>query len=238
MHLRKLAPVEEEALHDYFIQLGKISIPARPLLQISTDPTKPSPQIDEQWAKWWLNWQKNRFKIKWKPIFTDRTNANDEKLIIRYFESYKVVVDEYCTQTLDQWTFDKTEFWMRMSRKDWVISADKLQRIYLQCPDNRESLTSIECIRSIEGDCLLIFILTSIQVLAPWFNNNLNYNISVTETEPRNTNDKISLQFLKYFEKFSDWKQKDTYRLLLMDNHWSYYTKNFFLTSRKTRLSQ
>lgn len=41
---------------------------------------------------------------------------------------------------------------MGIARSDLVISFDKTRRIYSKCSDNRDSMTSIECINGVEDD--------------------------------------------------------------------------------------
>lgn len=111
MHGRKLAPDQEKALHDYFIQLDKAGMPARLhmieqaanlLLEMSANPTKPPPKVGPLWSKRWLQRQQDLFKVKRKPIAAARKNAQDPEMIMDYFETYKAVVDEYGIQPEDQ----------------------------------------------------------------------------------------------------------------------------------------
>ena len=76
---------------------------------------------------------------------------------------------------------------------------DILRRIYSKCPDNRESLTAIECINGIRRDISSMLILIGIQQLMPWVNNNLSDDIAVTTVETGYTNNWISLQWIKHF---------------------------------------
>lgn len=145
-----------------------------------------------------------------------------------YFEAYKAKVDGYSIQTADQWNFNETEFLIRISREDWVIPTDNLQKIYSKCLDNRESLTSIEYINNVREDIPYILIWIGIQVLAFWFNNDLNDNIVVTTAKAKYITDCIFFQHLKSFHKFPARKQKREYQLLLMDSHRSYHIREFF----------
>ena len=82
LHLRKLAPDQEKALHDYFVQLDKTGMPARlhmieqaanSLLRMSSDPAAPPPFVAPQWAK------------RWKPLAAAGKNAHDPELLMEYF---------------------------------------------------------------------------------------------------------------------------------------------------------
>lgn len=83
-----------------------------------------------------------------------------------YFKKYKEVIDKYEIQPADQWNFDETEYWMSISREDWVISADTTRKIYSKCPDNWESLSALECINGVGDDLPPMLILSGIQQLA------------------------------------------------------------------------
>ena len=105
LHLRKLPPDQEKALHDYFIQLDETGIPTRlhmieqaanSLLRMSSDPAAPPP------FKHWLNRQEELFKVKRKPLAAARKNAHDPKLLIEYFMMYKSIVNEFSNLPSDQ----------------------------------------------------------------------------------------------------------------------------------------
>ena len=122
---------------------------------------------------------------------------------MEYFEIYKSVVDEFGILQADQWNFDETGYRMGINREDWVITVDVLRRIYSKCPDNRESLMGMECINCVGEYIPPMLILTGMQQLAPWFNNDMADKIAVKTAEISYTNDWISLQWVKHFEKYS-----------------------------------
>ena len=116
VHRRKLAPDQEKALHDYFVILDKIGLPARlnmieqaanSLLRLSADPTPdtsdtPQPKVGRQWAKRWMDRQNDLFKVKRKPIPAARKNPHDAEMLLKYFKTYKAVVEEFEIQPADQ----------------------------------------------------------------------------------------------------------------------------------------
>lgn len=89
---------------------------------------------------------------------------------------------------------------MRLGREDWVISVDPVRRIYSKCPDNRGSLTAMECFNGTGNDIPPMLILTGVQLLAPWFSNDLDDNIAITIAETGFTNDWISLQWVRHLK--------------------------------------
>ena len=132
------------------------------------------------------------FKVRKKPIAAARKNAQVPDIMMEYFKTYTEVVIEFGILPEDQWNFDETGYRMGMGREDWVVSVDVIQISYSKCPDNRESLTAMGCI-SVGRDIPPMFIITGIQQLVPWFNNDLDYDIAVTTAETGCTNHWISL---------------------------------------------
>lgn len=53
-----------------------------------------------------------------------RNNTQNPKMMMEYFELYKVVVDKFEIQLEDQWNFDRTRYCMGIDRKNWVISIN------------------------------------------------------------------------------------------------------------------
>ena len=62
-------------------------------LQPSLD--TPPPKVGSLWAQRWLKQQDDLFKIKKKPISAAQKNAHDAKVLMKYFETYKAVVEEF-----------------------------------------------------------------------------------------------------------------------------------------------
>lgn len=236
LHERRLKPDQKLTLHQYLTKLNQLGLPTRlhMMKQIATiilrqdcDLDHSSSSLDLHWAKRWLQRQPDLFKVKRKPLSVARKNAHNLKVLRGHFELYNKVISEYDIQPNDQWNFDETEFRMSIARSDWIVSMNVTRRIYSKCPDNRESMTFIECINGVDSDIPPMLVVTKVQLLASFFNNDLANNIIVTTSETRYSNDWISLQWLKHFDKFSSRYQKEPWRLLLMDGHGSHHTHEF-----------
>ena len=147
--------------------------------------------------------------------------------MIKYFKTYKEMIDKFGILLEDQWNFDKTGYCIGIGREDWVLLVDVIQRIYSKCLDNRESFTAIERINGVRRNITLIFILTGIQQPASWFNNNLDHVITVSSTETKYTNDWIFLLLVKHSEKHSAKRQQNKWHVLLIDYHGSHHKYEF-----------
>jgi hypothetical protein len=233
VHGRRLEPDQELALREYLKKLDEMGIPARlhiieqaAMTLLRQDCDAPS-QLGPQWGKRWLDRQPDLFKVKRKPIPIARKNAHDLELLMGHFTLYNKVVSKYGILPDDQWNFDETGFRMGIARSDYVVTMDVTRRIYSKCPDNRESMTAIECINGTGLNIPPMLITTGVQILAPFFNNDLDDDIIITTADTGYTNDWISLQWVKHFDKFSARYQKGAWRLLLMDGFGSHHTYEF-----------
>ena len=99
--------------------------------------------------------------------------------------------------------------------------------IYLKCLNNRELLSIIECINNAGREIPPFLVVIGINILAPWFINNLNPHVIVITSEIGFDNNWISLQWIKYFERYSRREQVDSRRLLLMNSYKSHDTYEF-----------
>jgi len=70
------------------------------------------------------------------------------------------VVIKYGITKDDTWNFDETGYRVGIARSDWIITVDPTGRIHSKDPDNRESLTGIECISGEGKDIPLMLIMT------------------------------------------------------------------------------
>ncbi len=186
----------------------------------------PSPLLNAQWVKRWLDRQPDLFKAKRKSLAAERKNAHDSKVLQTYFDEFNEVVVKYGITKDDTWNFDETGYRMGIARSDWIVT-DPNRRIYSKDPDNRESLTGIECISGGGKDIPPMLIMTGVQLLAPHFNNDLGDDVLITTSDTGYSNDWISLRWLEHFDRFSQKHQKGAWRMLVMDGYGSHHTREF-----------
>ena len=105
-----------------------------------------------------------------------------------------------------------------MACNDWVISTDTTRRIYSKDPENRESLTGVECINGTGKDIPPVLILTGLRLLAPSFKNNLSDDVFITISDSGYSNDWIALEWVKHFDRYSAKHQK--MGLEIVDHGW------------------
>ncbi len=89
----------------------------------------------------------------------------------------------------DTWNFDEIGYRMSIARFDWVVTVDSNRRIYFKDSNNRESLTSIECISEGSKNISSMLIMTEVQLLTSHFNNDLDDDVLITTSDTGYSND-------------------------------------------------
>ena len=185
------------------------------------------PPLGLHWTKRWLKRHPDLHKVKRKPLAADRKNAHDLELFKAHFEKYQEVVNKYGIISDDQWNFDETGYRISMARNDWIITANNSRRSYSADPSNRESLTAVECINGAGQDIPPFLIVTGVNILAPWVKHDLNDDVVISTSDSGCTNDWLSLQWIKHFDKHIEKIRKGAGRLLIMDGFGSHHTREF-----------
>ena len=124
---------------------------------------------------------------------------------------------------------DETGFRMGVGRNQKVIveTGTSRQGLRLADPDNRESITSVECVNCAGASIPPLIVLAGKQILESMINNDLDEDIIITLSETGYVNDVIVYQWLQHFEIYSRKHLKGIYRMLIMDGYGSHLTIEF-----------
>jgi hypothetical protein len=129
-------------------------------------------------------------KVKRKPIAAVRKNAEDPDIIRNYFDRYSRVMQEHEISDEDKWNFDETGFRLGIARSDWVITlADDDRKVQSKDPNNRESLTAIECINGVGDSIPSFLILSGVMIQSTWAENDLNREVVLSTADTDYSND-------------------------------------------------
>ncbi len=234
LHNRALKPDQKLALHTYIKRLNELNLSARLNLIESADnlllrQNSFWASLDLKWVKQWLNHQSNLHKAKRKSLTAARKNAHNEKLLKNHFDAYDEMIKQYDIMKKNTWNFNEIEYRMNIARSDWIITVDSVRRIYMSNSDNREFCIIIECINDTDKDISSMLILQKINLLFSHFNNDIDDEMIFTTLNTDYSNDWISLQWIKHFDHYSQWYQRDAWRLLVMNDYESHHTHEFLL---------
>jgi hypothetical protein len=188
--------------------------------------------ISHAWITRWMQRHSEFLKIKRKPRATVRKNAKNSNVIKRHFDQFAMIIKNQRISFDDTWNFDETNFRLSIARTDWMLALldlinEKKQQNWSKCSDNRKSLTIIECINDTRFSILSFLIMTKILIMNSWVNNDLNDKMILFIADTNCSNDWLSLEWLKHFDKHFAKTQKKTYKLLLMNEYESHHTCEF-----------
>jgi Tc5 transposase DNA-binding domain len=127
----------------------------------------PSPTVSHNWTSRFLQRHPEFVKKKKKPLAVERAQAHSRRTIQAHFDRFQNAVQEYGITDNDIYNFDETGFRIGVGRPHEVITRRRARNLplYLQNPDNRESLTSIECI-SAGGQVIPPMVIVTSKVLS------------------------------------------------------------------------
>jgi len=239
---RLLTESEELAICLYLKRLDTIGTAARVpmvtscanlILQQRTGPTgladNQTPiKVGRTWTARFLERHPEFYIRKQKTLDFKRKMAHNPSDLCQWFEQYKSTCDKNGIQSTDIYNFDETGFRIGIGKDQWIITQDPDRQSYLASSSNRELVTSCE---TIGGDGYVLppmLILPGTIHLEDWVTKtNLDDNILIGLSETGYSNDRLALDWLKHFDKFTSKRQIGSHRLLLLDGYGSHCTKQF-----------
>ena len=233
-HNKRLGEIQEASLMDYvkylidlkqYPTISQVWSAAQFILARSGDHGKP---ISLAWAKRWLERQKHSIKtLKSKTLASERKEMHDEDVFKTHFEGFQYAKGKFGILDEDIWNFDETCFRIAVLTGRVVICDVNTKAVYLSDPDQRESLTSIECINGGGGTIPPMLILTGSILLQKHFQNDLEADTLIGINKTGYSNSNMSMEWIRHFNKFSKTQTKGKYRMLVFDGHGSHLTDDF-----------
>ena len=108
-----------------------------------------------------------------------------------------------------------------------VIVLTGYEATYVDNLKNRELVTSTECISAGDYHVSPMITFKGAYYLRKYFKNDADGNIFWTRSESGFTNDKLTLSWLKQFERYTANRTKGRYRMLIFDKYSSHVTQDF-----------
>jgi len=188
----------------------------------------PPPTVSEVWSKRFLARHPEFHIRKQKAIEEERKNAHDPGVILDWFARYQQVCEESGVLEGDRYNFDETGFRIGIGRNQWIVTMDPDRQAYLGSTTNRELVTSCE---AISGDGYALppmLILPGTLHLQDWTTKtNLDDNVLLAVSDTGYSNDRLALEWISHFDRFSAPRSTGAHRLLLLDGHGSHCTREF-----------
>jgi hypothetical protein len=231
----KLNTSQNYVLREYIRYLDSLGVPphiphvvhcANTILRADHDGDDNPPTVDNRWARAWLRREPDIYVRRQRHLELNRRLSHDVDTIRTWYEGFHNLVVQYGVDAADIWNFDETGFRIGIGKDQWILTFHPFKRHFLAAPDNRESLTLIEAVSG-AGSVIPPFIIISGSQLLERYFVHLPDHYGVAMSETGYNNDKISLEWVKHFERQSRATLKGTYRLLLFDGFDSHLTREF-----------
>jgi hypothetical protein len=236
-HNTLLSGPEEVALCRYIDRLDNINLAVR--AAFITDAANPiiaertsrreqpdPPTVGPNWTSRFIK-RHGYHKRMQKRLQAERQDAEDPICIAQYFQQVQTVVAEKGIVPQDIWNMDETGFRIGVG-KDQLIVTKRKRAHYFGIPENRESATAIEAI-SAGGQVAPAFLILAGQYhMAQWYQQpELEDDTAIITSASGYSNDEISLEWLKHFDRHTTKSAIGKYRLLILDGHGSHHTYEF-----------
>ena len=128
----------------------------------------------------------------------------------------------------DIYNFDETGFRIGCGRGYTVVTLHKKKQIRLIDAENRDYITSVECVSADGWVIPLMLILAGVNILEKWALKNRIPGATLLGVSPTGyTNDELSMEWIRYFDIHTAGRRRGAWRLLLMDGCGAYITWEF-----------
>ncbi|KAI0996220.1 hypothetical protein K3495_g11959 [Podosphaera aphanis] len=156
-------------------------------------------------AKRWLKYYDEILKtMKTKPMEARRRAAHQKQDMEEHFQEYKRCRDKWGILPEDIYNFDETGYMIGMLNNGFiVIVPTDCEEVFINKPSNRELVIATEC-------CSIVYyvppmiIHSSASYLRKYFSDDMDGNILWTQSETGFVNDRLTLHWLKHFNKFTE----------------------------------
>ena len=230
---RNLNPLEEEVIVRRVLNLYEQGF--SPGLSVVEDmanllrETRGASRVGPRWASNFVRRQPELRTRLSRPYDYQRAKCEDPEIIGAWFDLFRNMVAKQGILESDIWNFDETGFLMgQISPTLVVTSSEGRGRAKKIQPGNREWVTVIQAVQS-GGEVIPPYVVVAGKThLESWYRNSPfppEWTVDLSETGW--TNNRIGLDWIKHFDKYSRPRTTGAKRLLVLDGHESHHSVEF-----------
>ena len=228
---KALSETQEQTLFDYIARLDRIGMsPTIKMLESSANFILRADQrrVGINWAHNLVKRNQNLFVRKQKPLASQRKEAQCVQTLQRHFERFITAAQGIGLLSHDLYNMDETGFRIGCGKANTVVTMESRRKLVITDADNRDYISSIECI-SAGGFALSFFLICAgVWVLEKWcLENALSNDTAITTSETGYFNDEIAMDWLRHFDTHINARRKGAWRMLVMDGYGSHMTTEF-----------
>ena len=232
---RKLTDLEEEVIVRHIFELHSRGTP--PNLQRVGDMAnsilagRGSQTVGPRWPRNFVNRQSElKTHINRKYDYR-RAKMEDPRIIKPWFDMVRKFKDENGVLDDDVYNFDETGFQMGVIGTELIVTGiEKRNHPKTVQPGNREWVTVIQGVSATGHAIPPFFVFAGKTHLSSWYEgDDIPRDWAIGLSDNGWTNDNLSLEWLKHFNKHTKDRAKGAKRILLLDGHGSHGTIPFDL---------
>ena len=234
---QRLTKDQERSLCEYVDTLDDLHVQIRiPYIRgaaefirlIGAPASAPHKPLGPNWVTKFLA-QHPEYRIRrQQPIASQRLDSYDINVVITHFKRFKQKRDELGVVDGDIWNMDETGFRIGCGIAHMVVTRHVNRTLFLRDAENRDFITSIECI-SASGEVIPPhLVLKGNQVLHKWGNTQIPNDYLVGYSESGYSNGDLALEWLQHFDYHSRKTRVGAWRMLIFDGSDTHFTKPFY----------
>jgi len=232
-HNKKLAVPQSEALKDHIemcYAMGRsanievVVASANSILRCDGS----MDTVSRRWAKGWIK-QNHEFiyTLREKPLSAKRRATHIREDIEAHFKEFDRCKRKWGILDDDIYNFDETGCQIGVTSGGLVCVPAGVDQVYVDDPDNKELVTSTECISASGYHLPAMITFKGAYHLRKYFENDMDGDTFWTRSDTGFVNDKLTMKWIEHFEKFTANRTKGRYRMLIFDGYGSHITQNF-----------
>jgi hypothetical protein len=117
-----------------------------------------------------------------------------------------------------------------------VVVLVGIKEMYTGIPENRLSVTVIECITANGRTIPPVVIVPSVMIMAAWFDENMTGLECITVSESGYTNEGICMTWLDHFIKHNNCGPNSEWHILLLDGATCHEAPNFAIKAKMNKI--
>lgn len=243
---QRLTVAQESSLCNYIehmdhiehsIRLKHIRTAAEYILKIGTSPGQTPKPLGKDWVTNFLKRYPKYYKRKQKPLAAERKNAHDVESIQKAYERFQTGMQEMGIQCGDLWNMDETGFRIGCGIAHSVVTVDRKKPLRFVDPDNRDYVTSVECISAGGWSIPPFVILKGAHILHKWGKNDLPADTVLAVSPTGYSNDQLAYDWFEHFESHSRRFQLGAWRALILDGFGSHFTYEIWLLAQENKIA-
>ena len=194
----------------------------------------PLPPPSQSWLTKYIRNELIEFHfVTTKPIAQQRTKAQQEPTVIKWFQEYTALVLQRGIKPESIWNMDETGFRIGIPGGERVMVPRAVKQLYTPSPENRISITIIEAVSAVGQKIAPVLVVPGKIHMEAWYPQNLDGNELILLSETGYSNSQLAIRWLQHFVELTAPHDPGNPKVLLLDSHVSHTSPDFIIMATK-----